>query len=84
MGRVFEAYRNSNATTLSGAAHELECEMRKLGGAAYPSQEAIQLEIFYNQARPFRAAELPTQLNAGSSGRSYVIPSGSSKAPVRH
>ena len=40
--------------------------------------------LIISRARPFRAAELPTQLNAGWSGRSYVIPSGSSTAPVRH
>src|SRR5690242_19976845 len=40
--------------------------------------------LIVSRARSFRAAELPSELNAGWSGRSYVISSVSPTAPVRH
>ena len=40
--------------------------------------------LIISRARPFRAAELPAEMNSGWYGRSYVVASGSPAAPVRH
>ena len=40
--------------------------------------------VIVSRARSFRAAELPSEMNAGWYGRSYVVASGSPAAPVRH
>jgi hypothetical protein len=40
--------------------------------------------VIISRARSFRAAELPSEMNAGWYGRSYVVASGSPAAPVRH
>lgn len=52
----FKAFDDKDSTRFAKAAVALENALRTKGGAAYPSQALLDMELLYNRIRPFRTA----------------------------